>query len=100
MLAATAETPAPIVILSQTKRTALLECFFADTLKKLKGHWGAEGGTTKIAGVTVADLVRDDLFVVNDISHRRRAARLTTRGAWFARTLARNLVREPMVAAP
>jgi len=82
------ETPAPIVILSAAKRLALIECHIAGTVHKLRGFWGGEARTARIAGVTVSDLVRDGMMVVNELGYRRSAARLTDRGAWFARTLA------------
>ncbi len=87
MLAFT-ETPAPVVILSPAKRIALLECHLAGRLDKLRGFWSAPGTLARIAGVTVADLSRDGLMVVNSTTYRKDVARLSDRGAWFARTLA------------
>lgn len=87
MLARTPETPAPLIGLSAAKRIALAECRIAGALKKLRGVWGAEGSLARIAGVTVADLARDGLLVINSTTYRKSVARLTDRGAWFARTL-------------
>lgn len=83
------ETPAPIIGLSMAKHIALIECHIAGQLNKLHGSWGAEGTLARIAGVTVSDLARDGMLVVNTASFRKATARLSERGAWFARTLAR-----------
>jgi hypothetical protein len=88
MLAVTQETPAPIAILSAAQRIAIGECHTAGILHKLRGFWAGEERVARIAGVTVADLVRDGLMSINQISARRSTARLTHRGQWFARTLA------------
>jgi hypothetical protein len=87
MLSTTPETPAPVVILSRAQRVAILECHNGRGLRKLRGFWVADGSTVRICGVTVADLVRDDLMVTNELGYRKSVARLTGRGAWFARTL-------------
>jgi hypothetical protein len=87
MLALT-ETPAPIIGISPAQRIALVECHIAGILKKFHGSWGADGTLARIAGVTVADLARDGMLVVNSTTYRKDTARLSERGAWFARTLA------------
>jgi hypothetical protein len=82
----TKERPAPIAILSVTKRTAVIECFENSGLQKRKGSWCGTPEGRHISGVTVADLARDGLFSV--ITNRPHAsARLTERGQGFARTL-------------
>jgi hypothetical protein len=55
---------APVIVLSPTKRTAVIECFSDKGLHKCNGYWcgGPEG--THISGVTVADLARDGMFFV------------------------------------
>lgn len=82
------ETPAPIVGISPAQRIALIECHIAGMLKKFHGRWGAEGTLARIAGVTVSDLARDGMLVVNSTTYRKETARLSDRGEWFARTLA------------
>jgi hypothetical protein len=80
------ERPAPIAILSVTKRTAVIECFENSGLEKRNGYWGGPLEGRHISGVTVADLARDGLFSV--ITNRPHAsARLTALGQYFARTL-------------
>ena len=80
------ERPAPIAILSVTKRTAVIECFENSGLQKRNGYWGGPLEGRHISGVTVADLARDGLFSV--ITNRPHAsARLTALGQYFARTL-------------
>jgi hypothetical protein len=80
------ERPAPIAVLSVTKRTAVIECFENSGLQKRNGYWGGTLEGRHISGVTVADLARDGLFSV--ITNRPHAsARLTELGQYFARTL-------------
>jgi len=84
------EPRAPTVILSLAKRAALIACLADGTLCKQRGVWTSPRDTTfdrRIAGITVADLVRDGMFTVNVIG-RRAVAQLTVRGSWFARTIA------------
>jgi hypothetical protein len=80
------KSDAPVIVLSPTKRTAVIECFNNKGLHKCNGYWcgGPEG--THISGVTVADLARDGMFFVV-INRPHGSARLTERGEWFARTL-------------
>jgi hypothetical protein len=82
---------APIDILSPAKRAALIACLNGDgVLHKRDGTWSPSSvGTleTRISGVTVADLSRDGMLIVTVIG-KSAAARLTARGAWFARTAA------------
>jgi hypothetical protein len=80
------ERPAPIAILSVTKRTAVIACFENSGLQKRNGYWGGTSEGRHISGITVADLARDGLFSV--ITNRPHAsARLTELGQYFARTL-------------
>jgi hypothetical protein len=85
-LLAPAERHAPIAILTPAKRTALVVCFHAGVLQKKDGAWHGIAGSTRLAGITIADLARDGMLTLmtND---RVRSARLTERGNWFARTL-------------
>lgn len=77
---------APITLLSLAKRTALIECFNNNGLRKLKGCWCGTLEGKHISGVTVADLSRDGMFSV--ITNRQYgSAGLTERGQWFARAL-------------
>lgn len=85
------ETPAPIVGISPAQCIALIECHIAGQLKKFHGSWGADGTLARIAGVTVSDLTRDGMLVVNSTTYRKETARLSERGAWFARTLVARL---------
>jgi hypothetical protein len=82
---------APIDILSPAKRAALIACLNSDgVLHKRYGVWSPSCVGTleaRIAGVTVADLSRDGMLIVTVI-RRSASARLTARGAWFARTAA------------
>jgi myo-inositol catabolism protein IolC len=82
---------APIDILSPAKRAALIACLNGrGVLHKRYGTWSPSSvGTleTRISGVTVADLSRDGMLIVTVIG-RSASARLTARGAWFARTAA------------
>jgi hypothetical protein len=78
--------PAPVVVLSLTKRTAVIECFNNNGLHKRNGYWCGPPEGRHISGVTVADLARDGMFsVITNL--RSRSARLTERGQWLARTL-------------
>jgi hypothetical protein len=99
MLSTTPETRAPIASLSPAQRTAVLECHNGRRLHKLRGFWSAEGSAVRVYGVTVADLVREDLMVTNELGYRKSVARLTTRGAWFARTLVAALELEAALQA-
>jgi hypothetical protein len=80
---------APIDILSPAKRAALIACLNGGgVLHKRYGTWSPSSvGITRISGVTVADLSRDGMLIVTVIG-RSASARLTARGAWFARTAA------------
>jgi hypothetical protein len=80
------ERRAPVVILSPTKRTAIIECFSNDGLHKCNGYWCGTPGGKHISGVTVADLARDGMFSV-ERKLLQGSALLTERGQWFARTL-------------
>jgi hypothetical protein len=85
------EARAPIDILSPAKRAALIACLNGDgVLHKRYGVWSPSCVGTleaRIAGVTAADLSRDGMLIVTVI-RRSASARLTARGAWFARTAA------------
>jgi deoxyinosine 3'endonuclease (endonuclease V) len=85
------ETRAPIDILSPAKRAALVACFNGDGVLHKRNGVGSPSyvGTleTRISGVTVADLSRDGMLIITVIG-RSTSARLTARGAWFARTAA------------
>jgi hypothetical protein len=89
------EARAPIDILSPTKRAALIACLNGDgILHKRYGVWSPSSvGTfeTRISGMTVADLSRDGMLTVTVIG-KSSSARLTTRGAWFARTAGTEIV--------
>src|SRR3984893_11007215 len=77
---------APVAVLSPTKQTAVIECFYNNGLNKRRGYWWGTPEGKHISGVTVADLARDGMFSVV-INLRHGSARLTERGQWFARTL-------------
>jgi hypothetical protein len=47
----------------------------------------------RISGVTVADLGRDGMLTLTMLG-RNASARLTTRGSWFARTVAAKMAAE------
>jgi len=85
------ERPAPIAVLSPAKRAALIAFLHSDgTLHKSRGVWTAQparASNPRIYGTTIADLARDGLLTVNVVG-KSASARLTPRGAWFARTLA------------
>jgi hypothetical protein len=85
------ERPAPIAVLSPAKRAALIAFLHSDgTLHKSRGVWTgqpARASNPRIYGMTIADLARDGLLTVNVVG-KSASARLTPRGAWFARTLA------------
>jgi hypothetical protein len=87
------EAPAPISDLSRAQRQAILSCFTGGGLKKSNSKWKAQDlSINPVAGVTVSDLARDGLFDYDFHGHRKSEVRLTERGEWFARTLARGLV--------
>ena len=85
------ERPAPIAILSAAKRAALVAFLHGDgVLHKSRGVWTASparASGARIYGMTIADLARDGILMVTMIG-KSASARLTPRGAWFARTLA------------
>lgn len=84
---------APIDILSPAKRAALIACLNGDgVLHKRYRIWSPSsvGTQTRISGQTVADLSRDGMLIVTVIG-KRASARLTARGAWFARTAANEI---------
>lgn len=85
------ERPAPIVILSAAKKAALVAFLHGDgALHKSRGVWTASparASCARIYGMTIADLARDGILTVTMIG-KSASARLTPRGAWFARTLA------------
>jgi hypothetical protein len=88
LLAASDERRAPTAILSSAKRAALIACLNGGSLHKRCGVWTgpcASAGEKPISGVTVADLGRDGMLTLTML--RGAAARLTTRGDWFARTV-------------
>src|SRR5260370_23182747 len=91
------EPHAPIAILSPAKRAALIACLGGDgNLHKQHGVWipGSAGICDKrISGVTVADLGRDGMLTLTMLG-RNASARLTTRGSWFARTVAAQMAAE------
>ncbi|HEY2183892.1 MAG TPA: hypothetical protein VGH39_02760 [Xanthobacteraceae bacterium] len=85
------ERPAPIAILSDAKRAALIAFLHGDgTLHKSRGVWCAQpakAAERRIYGMTIADLARDGMLTVT-VTRKAASARLTLRGEWFARTLA------------
>jgi hypothetical protein len=85
------EPRAPIAVLSPVKLAALIACLSGDgTLYKRYGIWSPSSVGTcekRISGGTVADLSRDGMLTITVIA-KSASARLTTRGAWFARTAA------------
>ena len=91
MAHASNERPAPTAILSPAKRTALIACLKGGgTLHKRYGVWGSEvvGVDDKpVSGMTVADLSRDGMLTITRLG-KSASAQLTTRGGWFARTVA------------
>jgi hypothetical protein len=91
MVLASNEQPAPTVILSSAKRSALIACLKGGgTLHKRHGAWGSEaaGADDKpVSGMTVADLSRDGMLTITTLG-KSASAQLTTRGSWFARTAA------------
>jgi hypothetical protein len=85
------ERPAPVAILSPAKRAALLAFLEGDgTLHKSRGVWTTQPATpsgARIYGMTIADLAREGMLTVN-VTRKSASARLTSRGRWFAQTLA------------
>jgi hypothetical protein len=84
------ERRAPTAILSPAKRTALTACLRGGILHKSNGVWIGPlpvDSWKPISGVTVADLGRDGMLTLSML-HGRASAELTTRGNWFARTVA------------
>jgi hypothetical protein len=85
------EPRAPISILTLAQRTALVACLNGGgRLYKQRGVWTPllVGSCDKgIAGVTVADLSRDGMLSLTT-QGRHASAQITTRGSWFARTMA------------
>ena len=80
------ERRAPISLLSNKSRSALVDCFKNGELQKHKGVWRGSIEGEPIHGNTVASLCRDGLFVAIK-SKQSGSARLTERGVWFVRTL-------------
>jgi hypothetical protein len=83
------EPRAPTAILSPAKREALCACLEGGILVRQVGVWtspSAGPGDKPISGITVADLGRDGMLVLN-ILRRSASAKLTGRGSWFARTI-------------
>jgi hypothetical protein len=80
------ERRAPIAILSNKSRSALVECFKDGDLQRQKGVWRGSPAGQPVSGNTVASLCRDGLLVVTK-SKQSGSAQLTERGAWFVRTL-------------
>ncbi len=92
------EPRAPIAILSPAKRAALLACWNGGSLHKRHGVWTSPSAITNdkpISGVTVADLRRDGMLTVTVLG-RSASVRLTTRGIWFARTVAAEIAEAPL----
>jgi hypothetical protein len=83
------EPHAPIAILSTAKRAALVACLTAGSLCKQGRLWMVPSNPDErpIANTTIADLGRQGLLAVTVLG-RKRSARLTPRGSWFARTVA------------
>jgi hypothetical protein len=85
------ELRAPIAGLSSVKLGALIACLRGDgTLYKRYGVWSpspAGSSEKRISGMTVADLSRDGMLTITVVG-KSASARLTTQGAWFARTAA------------
>jgi hypothetical protein len=72
------------------ERTALIACLADGTLSKRCGVWTSQSAHAcgrRIAGVTVADLIREGMLTVSVLG-RSASAWLTPRGSWFARTAA------------
>ena len=83
------ERPAPIAILSTSKRAALICCLSGGCLHKRGGLWETDSaipGEKPISGTTVADLRRDGLLKIIVLG-KGKSAELTPRGSWFARTV-------------
>ena len=95
MLHASNEQPAPTAILSHAKRTALIACLKGGgSLHKRYGVWVSEAAGTDdkpVSGMTVAELSRDGMLTITMLG-KRASAQLTTRGSWFARTAAAEMV--------
>jgi len=92
-LLAADERRAPIGALSPAKRAALMACLHGGSLHRRRGVWSAPSpdvGDKPICGVTVADLGRDGMLALGMLDGTKMA-RLTERGAWFARTVATEL---------
>jgi hypothetical protein len=84
------EPRAQIAVLSPAKRSALITCLNGGgTLHKRCGMWVSESKGTErpISGMTVADLGRDGMLTLTVVG-KSASAQLTTRGSWFARTVA------------
>jgi hypothetical protein len=84
------EPRAPIAILSLAQRRALIVCLGAGTIHRRAGAWGPAvcvETEPRISGITVADLARDGLLIIEALG-KSKSASLTTRGSWFARTVA------------
>jgi hypothetical protein len=87
------EPRAPIAILTPAQRKALVVCLEAGMIRRHAGAWvpaTCSGSEPRISGITVADLARDGLLII-EASGKSRSARLTMRGSWFARTVATSL---------
>jgi hypothetical protein len=88
------ERRAPIEQLSPIKQRALVACLRGDgIIYKRLGAWiplHADPHEGRISGITVSDLRRDGLLTIN-VTNKQASARLTPRGAWFARTAANAL---------
>jgi hypothetical protein len=65
-------------------------------LHKCSGAWtpALAESHERISGITVADLSRDGLLTITEID-KRKSARLTPRGTWFARTAASDPAADP-----
>jgi hypothetical protein len=85
------EPRAQVDTLSPAKREALIACLESGALHRHCGGWvpaTSDHRRRRISGVTVANLARDGMLTIE----ARATARLTSRGSWFARTAADDLV--------
>jgi hypothetical protein len=90
-LVVTGKPRASIADLSPAKQIAVIECFNNNGVHKRDGWWHGRPEGNRIAGTTVADLVRDRL-----LSRQGGSAQLTERGIWYACALAEAAKAEPM----
>jgi len=73
LLLAPYQPPAPIANLSSAQRNALIACIDAGGLYKQAGAWHGPFGGKPLAGVTIANLARDEMLTVTT-NHRLGSA--------------------------